>query len=91
MKDKNGYVLIRVGKTHPLADPNGYVREHILVFCSAEGRPLKPGEVIHHINEDRSDNRLENLAAMRIGQHNKLHPRKRESNGRFLKREKAIA
>ena len=40
----DGYSLSRVGKGHPLADPNGYVRTNILVMCSAIGRDLKEGD-----------------------------------------------
>ena len=46
----DGYVLVRVGKSHPLADPNGYCHEHKLIMCSCIGRDLLPGEVIHHKN-----------------------------------------
>ena len=57
----HGYVKIRVGESHPLADPNGYAYEHLLVWVSA-GRPRPPvGWVIHHENEFKTDNRLENL------------------------------
>lgn len=31
----HGYVKIRVGKGHPLADPNGYAYEHLLVWVAA--------------------------------------------------------
>jgi len=57
----DGYVKIRVGKTHPLADPNGYAYEHEIVWASA-GLPLpEPGEVHHHKNEVKTDNRIENI------------------------------
>jgi hypothetical protein len=57
----NGYVKIRVGKTHPLADPHGYAYEHEVVWASA-GLPMPgPGELIHHGNEVKTDNRIENL------------------------------
>ena len=69
----DGYALVRVGVTHPLADPNGYCREHVLVMCAAIGRNLRPGEVVHHKNRDRLDNRLENLELMTAGQHTAIH------------------
>jgi HNH endonuclease len=58
--DKHGYVLLRK-PDHPAADRRGYVREHRLVAEQALGRLLKPDEVVHHKNDDPSDNRPENL------------------------------
>lgn len=63
--DKDGYVLIYM-PDHPRARRLGrreprYVLEHILVMEEKLGRPLRPGEVVHHINSVRDDNRPENL------------------------------
>lgn len=37
------------------------------------GRKLIRGEVVHHINGDHSDNRMENLAVMMAREHARLH------------------
>ena len=37
------------------------------------GRKLKRSEVVHHINQNRTDNRPKNLQVMSIGEHIKYH------------------
>jgi hypothetical protein len=56
-----GYVRVNVGRDHPMADRVGYVLEHRYVMSQHLGRPLLDSEVVHHINQQRDDNRIENL------------------------------
>jgi hypothetical protein len=46
--------------------------EHVLVWEAANG-PLADGMQVHHINEDKLDNRLENLQAMSALDHKREH------------------
>lgn len=84
MLSSHGYVKVRIDPAHPLADPNGYTYEHLLVLASA-GISVGPGSVTHHANGDKTDNRLANLEVMTRGQHNRTHPRPRGPDGRFRK------
>jgi hypothetical protein len=57
---KNGYVLLYL-PTHPFSDYNGYVLAHRVIAEQYLGRYLTASEVIHHIDNDKTNNDLDNL------------------------------
>lgn len=58
--NKEGYVYIYKPK-HPKSKSNGYILEHRFIMEEIIGRELLSNENVHHINGDKSDNRVENL------------------------------
>lgn len=76
----NGYTLVYAPK-HPNAQKSknwsGYVYEHILVMSRHLNRPLMTGEVVHHKDENRSNNALDNLELLDRSKHASLHARRK--------------
>ena len=56
---KSGYIFI-YRPNHPCSN-RGYVYEHRVIMEEKLGRYLVDGEVVHHINGNKQDNRIENL------------------------------
>lgn len=71
-KHSLGYELV-YEPNHPAADRSGYVLEHRLILEKHIGRRLETGEIVHHINGDKSDNRIENLEILTRSEHAKKH------------------
>ena len=64
----DGYVYRRVSP-EPTTTGRAYKAEHRLIWEQAHG-PIPKGWVVHHLNGDKADNCLENLAAMPRTAHN---------------------
>ncbi len=58
--DTRGYVWV-MRRGHPMAGRRGFVLAHRLAMAEHLGRPLSKDETVHHINGDKTDNRIENL------------------------------
>lgn len=62
--DRYAYVLVA---------PNKYKAEHRVIMEAHLGRSLLPSEVVHHKNENKQDNRIENLEVMTRAEHGRHH------------------
>lgn len=70
---KKGYAGVLVEKNDPLhvmAQKGNWVLEHRLLMARSLGRPLTKDEVVHHINGNKHDNRIENLQLLTRYTHN---------------------
>lgn len=67
---KDGYLEI---KHESSRKKDGYIREHRLVMEQHLGRKLVKGEIVHHINGDKLDNRIDNLEITNRTDHKKMH------------------
>lgn len=69
--DDKGY--IRVLDPHHPYNIKGYVYEHRSLMEKYLNRILQPWETVHHINEIKTDNRVQNLFLCTHSEHSAIH------------------
>jgi hypothetical protein len=70
----HGYIETCVGdNTSYSGVKGGYIREHIKVMQDYLGRQLIKGEVVHHIDGDKTNNDISNLDLCTVTEHNNAH------------------
>jgi len=67
-----GYRQVQL-PSHPRSDSCGRVLEHIVVWERESGTSVPDGCCVHHLNGNKSDNRIENLCLMVFGAHTIFH------------------
>jgi hypothetical protein len=72
----NGYISV-YSPNHPNKNSRGYIYEHRLIMEKHIGRYLREDEIVHHKNDNRQDNRIENLELTTQSSHAEEHNKKR--------------
>lgn len=75
----NGY-LFAMCPEHPNAASTGYVLLHRLIMENHIGRLLRENEVVHHIDGNKINNKIENLMLLTNSEHSRLHSEMRKKN-----------
>lgn len=76
-KTSGGYVVLYKPEFKG-ARKDGLIMEHRYVMSLHIGRPIRKDEAVHHINGNKTDNRIENLLLMTHGEHSAMHNRERK-------------
>ena len=80
---RDGYIEI-YSPYHPNKNKNNCVLEHRLRMEQHIGRFLTDKEVVHHIDDDKENNKIENLELFSsVGKHTQKHHIVRDSKGKF--------
>ncbi len=67
----DGYHVTRTGYLR--ANINGRLRLAHIIEWERHNGPVPPGWQVHHVNEDKQDNRIENLQLVDPTTHKRLH------------------
>lgn len=72
--DGNGYFMVLKPEWYTGRAGSKHVFEHSVVFCEAAGLTEVPkGFCVHHLDHDKANNAITNLALLSVGAHSRLH------------------
>ena len=77
---ENGYLVVHIKGYNK----KGNAKLHRVIMEEFLGRKLSADEVVHHINGDKTDNRIENLMVMSRDEHSLLHRQDDMNKGKQL-------
>jgi hypothetical protein len=86
-RDVNGYKTISM-PNHPRVISPGYIYEHDYIMEKEMGRCLRDDEEVHHLDEDISNNDIDNLIVIYYKHHQKLHGFINRKNKGIIKEKK---
>lgn len=72
----NGYKLL-YASAHPASGRDGTIFEHRWVMEQKLGRFLERAEIVHHLDDNRLNNEIDNLVVMLQSEHVRLHSQRR--------------